>query len=113
MRKVLLYGIILLTNTFVSVAQSIENYQGNVSIDKDEKIVQAKFTITFNTFSDSETLKLFIHQSANLSNISSNSKPISYNLLEESFIGEDKAILIEKSEIQDKQLTVEYTYSLT
>jgi hypothetical protein len=110
-RRIVL-SIFILLNSLVAFSQSIKNYDGNIRVDIDERKVHADFEITFNSFPGIDTIKLFIHQSANVSKISSNSNSIQYTLLKERFIGEDKAIVINGEEIINNKLTINYSYSL-
>ncbi len=98
--------------SFVSEAQRIGNYNGNILIDIENKKVQAEFTIIFNTLSNARELKLFLTQSADISNISSNNKSVAFEITEETFVGYDKAILINGKEIENKELTIQYAYNL-
>ncbi len=111
MRKTLICAL-LLTFSFVSKAQKIENYNGNILVDIEDKKIQAEFTITFSTLSDAGELKLFLTQSANISNISSNDKPVVYEITEEAFIGHDRAIIINTKDVNNKKLTIQYAYDL-
>ncbi len=110
--RIVVLSIILLLNSLVTFSQSIINYNGNITIDIDAKEVQSNFEITFDSLSKVDEIKLFIHQSANISKISSNSSLIQYKELKEQFIGEDKAIVINSDEIINRKLTITYAYSL-
>lgn len=110
-RRVVL-SIFILLSSLVVFSQSIKNYDGNIRVDINERKVQADFEITFNPLPRIDTIKLFIHQAANISNISSNSNSIQYTVLKEQFIGEDKAIVINREEIVNDKLTINYSYSL-
>jgi Peptidase family M1 domain len=112
LKKIVLLSITLLLNSFVISAQKINNYKGNISIDFDKHKVQADFKITFDSLSKVNKLKLFIHQSANILKISSNSNLISYKELKEKSIGEDKAIVINPDEIENRELTITYINDL-
>lgn len=111
-RKKILLSIIILLNSIMTFSQSIKRYDGNINVDINERIVYATFEITFNPLPLIDTIKLFVHQSANISEISSNSNLIQYKELSEQFIGEDKAIVINSKEIENEKLAINYTYSL-
>ncbi len=111
MGKTLVY-ILFLMLPCVSEAQVIGNYNGNILIDIENKKVEAEFTIVFKTLSDARELKLFLTRSADISNISSNNKPVAFEITEETFVGHDKAILINGKEIENKELTIQYAYNL-
>ncbi len=111
MRKTLICALLLIFS-FVSKAQKIENYYGNILVDIEDKKIQAEFTITFSTLSDAGELKLFLTQSANISNISSNDKPVVYEITEEAFMGHDRAIIINTKGVNNKKLTIQYAYDL-
>jgi len=111
-RKKVLLSIIILLNSIMVFSQSIKRYDGNINVDINERKVQATFEITFNPSPLIDTIKLFVHQSANISEVSSNSNSIQYKVLNEQFIGEDKAIVINSEENKNKKLAINYTYSL-
>jgi hypothetical protein len=111
-KKEILLGVIILFNSFVAYSQSIKEYHGDINIDINKREVQATFEIRFNSFPRIDTIKLFLHQSANISGIYSHSNSIQYKELKEQFIGEDKAIVINREEIQNEKLAIKYTYSL-
>ena len=111
-KKEILLSIIILLNSYMAFSQRIKEYDGNINIDINERKVQATFEITFNTLPLIDSIKLFIHQSANISEISSNSNSIQYKELSEQFIGEDKAIVINRKEIENEKVKIKYTYSL-
>ncbi|WP_152538654.1 M1 family aminopeptidase [Aquimarina macrocephali] len=104
--------IIVILNSVTLTSQTIKHYEGNIHIDMDKREVIADFTISLDDLSDIDQLKLYIHRSANSLKASSNSKVIPFQILEESFVGEDKAVLIQSKGINNKQLTLKYAYSL-
>lgn len=112
MKKIFLITFLVLLNSIIAFSQSIKKYEGNINIDINERKVQATFEITFNPLSQSDTIKLSVHQSAKISEITSNSNSIQYKELREQFIGEDKVIVINGDEVQNKKLAINYTYSL-
>ncbi len=109
--KILLSAISLL-NCIIVFSQSIKAYDGHINVDINQRKIRATFEITFNTLPQDDTIKLFIHQSANIARISSNSNTIEYKELSEQFQEEDKAIEISPEDIRNKKLTIAYSHSL-
>lgn len=104
--------VITMLHSFVALSQKVKHYDGNVQVDMDKHVVEAKFTITVEELQETGKLKLYVHKSARVSEISSGSTALSYSISGESFMGEDKALLIDKKGIDQRKLTVKYAYSL-
>ncbi|WP_196893721.1 M1 family aminopeptidase [Aureivirga marina] len=110
LKSIFTLGIFLFTSFLFS--QKIKHYTGTIEISIEKHLLNAEFIISFEHLSKSDELKLFFPKSATISEISSNAKSLTYTITEESFVGEDKAILIKNKNITDGKIHLKYLFDL-
>ncbi|MEH6535020.1 MAG: M1 family aminopeptidase [Psychroserpens sp.] len=112
MLKKIIFVTIIALNSFAFFAQNLKQYDGSISIDMNSKNLIADFKITLHDLSKIDTLKLYLHQSSKISEVYSNSKPIPYKVIQESFIGDDKYISLPTADIKENTVGLQYSLSL-
>ncbi|GAA0872985.1 hypothetical protein GCM10009117_21320 [Gangjinia marincola] len=94
----------------LSIAQKIDRYNGEITIDMNNRTYQANLTINFGSYNNVDTIKLWIQGGAKINSVISQRKVISYTLTEEELVygSRKKQILIPVQDIKDKTLTITY-----
>ena len=111
MNNLQLVLLILLLSYNSTNAQSITRYDGKIKVDVLEGLVNAQFEITVDV-EDADSIKLFIHESSQITSISSSKQIVPYTIGSEKFLEEGKAILIASSYISDDNLSIAYSNNL-
>ena len=91
-------------------AQKIEKYTGTTTINNIEQKYQGSFDIKFNSFSDKDTLRLYIQGGTVINSLTSQNKPIPYTVTDEELVykSRKKQILIPTQNIVEKAIEISY-----
>jgi hypothetical protein len=109
--KLQLFLLILICSVHIN-AQEIERYDGKLIMSKDKRSYHVNMEVHFIELQETDTVKLFIHQSANIENITSDGEEIDYKITPEQLIGEDKLLNIPTRNMADQIIELAYAISL-
>ncbi|MBP2833121.1 hypothetical protein J8281_13080 [Aquimarina sp. U1-2] len=89
MRKTVFTLLIVLLSNLVS-GQEIDHYEGEVTINMKEGIYKANLDISFESYGNVDSLKLYIQGGAKIISVTSQKKPISFHITEEELVYESR-----------------------
>lgn len=110
MKRCLLVSLLALITQSLS-AQNIKQYNGTLDIVEERQAYDATLDILFDSYSNKDTLRLFIQGGAEIHSVKSKGLPIEYSIVDDKVVWDsrEKTILIPVQNIVQKKIRIQYS----